>query len=745
MMTGLAMALAALSCGEPLVDGRDGQRYPTVRLGGQCWMARNLDHGAAVPDGVTRDASAVERSCYDNDPQSCRVYGGLYTWDEAKGSCPAGWHLPTRGEWEALAAHLGTGAAGERLKARKDHIPPFDGTDDVGFSALPGGTAFRGTFGRQGHWAVFWTATESGPERAVSASLDRLWYPAPPRYRSVVVDSLYLKENAFSVRCVRDEAAGRESRLSAGPSAGLSGTDRSPRRVARTTRRGVNILCIVCEDISPQLGSYGDPVALTPVLDRLARDGVRFTRMFSSSGVCAPSRAALITGMYATAIGANNMRTSTKDLADHTPYEATPPPAVRPFTEYLRAAGYYTTNNAKTDYQFQAPLTAWDESGPEAHWKSRPEGMPFFSVFNLETTHESQVWDRANDPAVVAPERVLLPPYYPDTPAIRRDVARVYSNVAIMDRQVGELLAELDEAGLTDETTVIFYSDNGGPLPRGKREVLDSGLHVPFLMRFPGGAHAGTVVDDLVAFVDIPATILSLAGVPVPRHMQGRPFWGGQKAPSRDFVFAARDRMDERTDAVRAVRDRRFKYIRNYRPDLPRYQDITFRREMAAMQDILRLRDEQKLDPVQSLWFQPTKPPEELYDTETDPHEVRDLAGDPANRPHLERLRTALEVWLRETGDRPGRPETELVESMWPGGVQPKTVAPAIAWRDGRVAIECPTPGSAIAYQVDGQGFRPGHWLLYGGPFQARSGAAITATANRIGYAPSPEVRFVVP
>jgi arylsulfatase A-like enzyme len=418
---------------------------------------------------------------------------------------------------------------------------------------------------------------------------------------------------------------------------------------------------------------------------------------------------------------------------------------VRPFAEYLRAAGYYTTNNAKTDYQFQPPLTAWDENGRDAHWRNRPEGMPFFSVFNLETTHESQVWDHANDPVVVPPERVVLPPYYPDTPAIRRDVARVYSNVAVMDRQVGELLAELDEAGLADETIVVFYSDNGGPLPRGKRELLDSGLHVPFLMRFPGNAHAGTVVDDLVAFVDIPATLLSLAGVPVPKHMQGRPFWGAQKAAPRDYVFAARDRMDEEVDAVRAARDRRYKYVRNYRTDRPRYQDIDYRKQMAAMQDILRLRDEGKLDAVQSLWFQPTKPPEELYDTQADPHEVRDLAGDTAYRPHLERLRAALDAWLLEIGDRPGRPETELIESMWPGGVQPKTATPVVAWRDGLVSIECPTEGSAIAYQMDGRGFRPSHWLLYTGPFEARSGAVITATANRVGYAPSPPVTFVVP
>lgn len=741
-MTGIVgLVLAANTCGAPLVDARDGKRYPTVAIGEQCWTARNLDHGHEVPDARPRDPAAVEKTCYGNDPASCDVYGGLYTWAEAQGACPSGWHLPSREEWEALARELGPAVAGEKLKAGKASLPPFDGTDAVGFRALPGGVAFRGRFGRQGHWATFWTATETGPERAVSVTLDRLWYAEPPRYRSLVMDELFLKENAFSVRCVSGIAGPARSPRS--PSGGPRGTDGRLRRAAGPAR--LNVLCVVCEDISPRLGSYGDPVALAPVLDRFAREGVRFTRMFSSSGVCAPSRAALVTGMYASAIGANNMRTSSADRVGLPSYEAVPPPEVRPFSEYLRAAGYYTTNNAKTDYQFQPPLTAWDENGREAHWRHRPEGMPFFSIFNLETTHESQVWDRANDPVVVPPERVLLPPYFPDTPGVRRDVARVYSNVAVMDRQVGELLAELDAAGLADETIVIFYSDNGGPLPRGKRELLDSGLHVPFLMRLADGSHAGTVVDDLVAFVDVPATILSLAGVPVPKHMQGRPFWGEQKAPPREFVFAARDRMDEEKDHVRAARDRRFKYVRNYRPDLPHYQDIDYRKQMTAMQDILRLRDEGRLDPVQSIWFEPTKPREELYDTEADPHEVRDLAGDPAHRPRLERLRGALDGWLEAIGDRPERPEPELIESMWPGGVQPTTAAPAIAWRDGRVAIEVPTEGSAVAYQVDGRGLRAGHWLLYTGPFEARSGAVVTAAANRLGYAPSPPVTFVVP
>jgi N-sulfoglucosamine sulfohydrolase len=227
--------------------------------------------------------------------------------------------------------------------------------------------------------------------------------------------------------------------------------------------------------------------------------------------------------------------------------------------------------------------------------------------------------------------------------------------------------------------------------------------------------------------------------------MQGRPFWGEQKAPPREYVFAARDRMDEWPDAVRAVRDRRFAYVRNYRPDLPEYQDVAYRRQMPLMQELLRLRDDGRLDPVQMLWFRSTKSPEELYDTEADPHEVRDVAADPAFRPQLERLRAALDGWIRENGDRPGRPERELREEIWPGGPQPTTAAPAVAWRDGRVTIDCATAGAATAYQVDGRGLRPDHWLLYTGPFAAKTGAVVSAIAHRLGYAPSATVRFVVP
>jgi arylsulfatase A-like enzyme len=467
--------------------------------------------------------------------------------------------------------------------------------------------------------------------------------------------------------------------------------------------------------------------------------------MFSVSGVCAPSRAALITGMYPSGIGANHMRVSHKGVPGIQPYEVVPPPEVRPYSEYLRAAGYYTTNNSKTDYQFKPPITAWDENGRDAHWKNRPEGMPFFAIFNTTTTHESQVWDRANDPVIVPPERVLLAPYHPDTLKARRDVARVYSNVAVMDREVGEILAELEEAGLAEDTIVIWYSDHGGPLPRQKRLVLDSGLHVPFIMRFPEGAHAGTVNDELASFVDIPATILSLAGVMVPEHMQGRPFWGEQKAPPREYIYAARDRLDAQYDATRAVRDKRFKYIRNFKPEVSAYLDVQYRTQMGIMQELLRMRDEGKLDPIQTRWFRQPKEKEELYDTVADPFEVHDLAQDPAYAGEVARLSGALDAWMDRIGDDALRPEKALVESMWPGGVQPTTAAPAVSWRDGQVEIECPTEGAAIAYQVEGRGYGPDHWLLYTGPFEAASGSIVSATAIRVGYTQSGTVEFVVP
>ncbi len=506
-----------------------------------------------------------------------------------------------------------------------------------------------------------------------------------------------------------------------------------------------NIVCIVAEDISPYLTIYGDSTTLTPNIDQLAKEGVVFENVFSVSGVCAPSRAALITGMYPSSIGANNMRTNRKNLPNGIPpYEAVPPPEVKCYTEFLRKAGYYCTNNSKEDYQFNSPVTAWDESSPQAHWRNRPEGKPFFSIFNFITTHESQVWDRANDPLVVTPAEVPVPPYYPDNPVVRRDIARVYSNITVFDREVGEIIDQLKEDKLFEETIIIVYSDHGGPLPRQKREIHDSGLKVPLIIRFPNKEHAGKRVDDLISFVDFPPTMLSLAGVKIPDYMQGQAFWGDQKAEPREYIFAARDRMDGKYDIRRAVRNKRFKYIRNYKPETPYYLDIKFRKNLALMREVLRLRDEGKLQGPEKIWFSNSKPKEVLYDIIADPHELNNLADNPDYIDQVEKMRKVHEKWMEEIEDKGLMTEKELVWRMWPDGIQPETKAPEITEKDGKLVVTCTTEGASIAYKINKNTLdHIQHWSVYQEPLKISKGDTLTVLSHRIGYKPSEEVDYI--
>jgi N-sulfoglucosamine sulfohydrolase len=505
-----------------------------------------------------------------------------------------------------------------------------------------------------------------------------------------------------------------------------------------------NILLITVEDISPMLGCYGDPVAKTPVLDQLAKDGVMFTNVFATMGVCAPARASLITGMYPSSIGANNMRTNARYLPDGIPpHEAVPPVEVKCYTEFLRAAGYYTTNNEKTDYQFAPPITAWDENSRTAHWRNRPDGMPFFSIFNIMTSHESQIWDRANDPVVIRPEDVILPPYFPDTYIVRRDVARAHSNNTIMDREVGEIIQQLKDDGLYENTIIVFYSDHGGPLPRQKREIYDSGLHVPFIIRFPNNQLAGTVVDDLISFVDIPPTMLSLAGIKPPDYMQGQAFLGSYKAEPRQYVYAARDRVDSEYDIRRGVRDHQYKYIRNYRPEVGAYQDVAFRYNIPMMMEMLRMRDAGLLNEDQMYYFRTSKEPEELYDLAKDPHELNNIASDPQHALVLERMREVHEQWMFDIDDKGLMPEKELVWMMWPGGIQPETASPVMEQVPEGVTLSSETDGASIAYMINKNTPEPHkRWLLYHQPVKVSVGDTISAVAIRIGYKQSEEISF---
>jgi len=434
--------------------------------------------------------------------------------------------------------------------------------------------------------------------------------------------------------------------------------------LAEETKRP-NILWLTCEDISPNLGCYGDPDAQTPHLDALARQSIRYVNAFSPSGVCAPSRSALISGLYPSTLGSHYMRC-----------RITLPAELRCYPEPLRRAGYYCTNNVKEDYNFQAPPGTWDESSRKAHYRHRQPGQPFFAVFNNTVTHESQIrapepTHRKNTARLTAqqrrdPAKLTIPPFHPDTPEVRRDWARYHELITAMDYWVGDMLAELEAAGLADDTIVFFYSDHGVGLPRGKRWLYDTGMRVPLLVRFGKNfAHLapgkpGTPSDRLVSFVDFGPTVLSLAGLKPEPLMQGVPFLGSAAGPPRQAVFGLRDRMDERNDCTRAVRDGRYKYIRNYQWFRPWAQHLAYMEEMPTTRVWRQLFAAGKLSPAAALWMQPTKPFEELYDLQQDPHEIRNLANSPAHRQELERLRQLHLDWHRSTRDLGLMPEAEV-------------------------------------------------------------------------------------
>lgn len=508
-----------------------------------------------------------------------------------------------------------------------------------------------------------------------------------------------------------------------------------------------NILWISLEDTSPRFGCYGDEVARTPNIDRLAAGGCRFPHAFSTAGVCAPSRASIITGMYSTSIGAHQMRTSSfkRKTADHAPYETVPPPYVKCFSEYLRAAGYYCSNNSKTDYQFAPPFTAWDDCSDAGHWRNRKAGQPFFAVFNPTVTHESGMWPKENETLHTDPDDVTLPPTIPDTPQTRETLARHYDNLAKADARVGELLDQLEADGLAKNTIVFLWSDHGEGLPRAKRWLYDAGIRIPLIVRWPGGLEAGSVSEQLVSLIDLGPTVLSLCNLPAPAHLQGQPFLGRDNQP-REHVFAARDRHDEAYDMVRATRDARFKYIRNFHPELPYFLWIPYRNRQPIMQEMWRLHLDEKLAGAQNLMFEP-RPPEELYDTKNDPFEINNLASDPRHRETLQRLRGVLDAWRQEVGDWGEVQEEQMVAQWWPGDEQPRTAAPIfvpITSEDyGREAVtgevslpapallqlHCATQGASIGYATEEE------WELYTQPLRLPPGTTkLRAKAIRIGY-----------
>lgn len=407
-----------------------------------------------------------------------------------------------------------------------------------------------------------------------------------------------------------------------------------------------NILWITSEDNGRHLGCYGDPNARTPHLDALAARSLRYDRAWSNAPVCAPARTAIITGLYPTSTGGQHMR-SFVPLPDH----------VRMFPCYLRDAGYWTSNCSKKDYNHPETGQVWDMSGGKAHWRRRAEGQPFFSVFNFTTTHESQIRKRPHQ-EVLDPAQVRVPAYHPDHPDVRRDWAQYHDKMTRMDAQAGELLDQLEEDGLAEDTIVFYYGDHGPGMPRCKRWPFDSGLGVPLLVHVPErwehlapeGYEAGAASSALVAFVDLAPTVLSLVGLDVPRHMQGRAFAGWSTAPARDYSFGFRGRMDERVDLVRAVQDGRYVYLRHFHPQRIYGQYLDYMFQTPTTRVWRALFDAGELDEVRSRFWQ-VKPSEELYDLEQDPDEVENLAGSEQHATTVARMRTALREHVLSTGD----------------------------------------------------------------------------------------------
>lgn len=416
-----------------------------------------------------------------------------------------------------------------------------------------------------------------------------------------------------------------------------------------------NILWITSEDMNAFLGAYGDTLAITPNLDKLAAEGVLYRNAFATAPVCSPARSCIITGVYATGLGTQHLRS-----------EVEIPDRIIPFPKYLREAGYYCSNNHKEDYNF-TDSTIWNESSPEAHWRKRAGEQPFFSVFNLGTTHQSQIfgsdsvfyerYGRLLSPTERhQPEEILIPPYHFDSPTVRKLWARYYDLVTIMDRQVGEILSQLEADGLADNTIVFYYADHGTGMPRSKRALYDSGLKVPLIIKAPPawreklGLPAGAESEELVSFADFAPTVLNLLGIDIPEYMQGIPFLGPDKQ-SREYVYGHADRVDEAYEIARTVRAGRFRYIRNYLPHLPLIQDNFYTDQSEIMQELRRLKEERKLTPAQQAMWRPTRPAEELYDLQNDPFEINNLAGQAEYQSILEELREAQKQWARRTYD----------------------------------------------------------------------------------------------
>lgn len=417
-----------------------------------------------------------------------------------------------------------------------------------------------------------------------------------------------------------------------------------------------NILWLIAEDFGPELGCYGTPQVWTPNLDKLAAQGVRYTRAYTTAPVCSASRSAFMTGMYQTTIGAHNHRSHRDDGYGL-------PPGVRVLPDWMREAGYFTANivnlpkdvgfkgTGKTDWNF-----TYERPFDSANWDDLKGHQPFYAQINFQETHRKFTAPKRADPA-----KVVIPPYYPEHPLTREDWAAYLDAASELDRKIGRVLAQLESDGLAESTIVVFFGDHGQCHVRGKQFCYEEGLHIPLIIRWasrftpPTGFRPGTVDDRLLEAIDLAPTMLAIADAKKPAGMQGRVFLGEHAEPPRQYVLGARDRCDETVFRLRTVRDARYRYIRNFTPERPFLQPNDYKERSYPVWNLLKQLDAQgKLTPPQKFLTAPTMPPEELYDLQTDPYEIHNLVDsrEPEHRDALDRLRKLLEHWLVESDDK---------------------------------------------------------------------------------------------
>lgn len=433
-----------------------------------------------------------------------------------------------------------------------------------------------------------------------------------------------------------------------------------------------NILWVTIEDTSPQfIGCYGNDDAQTPVIDKLAKEGVRFTNAFSTGTVCSPSRTAIITGVKTYKSGTGNHRSK---------YPV--PEFMKGFPYYLQQQGYYTTNNAKTDYNVAGDKAfiaeAWNESSNQAGWWNRKPRQPFFAVFNYNESHQSRTmtntydWYLKNVLEQLSPEERIgendfeMPPFYLDSPEMRRQFARVYNSIKLTDNRIGELLARLEEDNLKDSTIIFFYADHGEGMPRGKTNGINYGYRVPFIVWFPEmykhlspWGTGGAVTSEPVDFTDLAPTLISLAGGEIPGHLEGRTLLGKKRSEPTDYLHLSSDRSDNGIDMVRTVTDGRFVYSRNYMPYIYEARYIRYMEIGEIKQQMRKDLAENKLNPLQKSLFEP-RPTEFLFDIENDLWETKNLSEEPEFQPVLEKMRNLLKEEVQKSRDVMFLPEYEI-------------------------------------------------------------------------------------